>query len=41
VLPLELEKTLFNGVHTALDLPPDKLMRRTREKSKLHATQRK
>ncbi len=40
-IPRELEKSLFNGVHTALNLPPDKLVRRTREKSKSHATQRK
>jgi hypothetical protein len=40
-IPRELEKALFNGIHTALDLPTDKLMRRTREKSKPHATHRK
>jgi hypothetical protein len=40
-IPRELEKTLFNGAHAALNLLPDKLMRRRREKSKFHATQRK
>lgn len=40
-IPRELEKTLFNGVHTALIPPPNKPLRRTREKSKPHATQRK
>lgn len=40
-IPRELEKSLFNGVHTALNLPPDKLMRRTRESNKSNATQRK
>lgn len=40
-IPRELEKSLFNDVHTALNLPPDKLIRHAREKNKLHATQRK
>lgn len=41
MIPRELEKALFNGVHTAFIQPPNKPLRRTREKSKQHATQRK
>ena len=40
-IPRELEKTLFNGVHMALNPSLNKSLRRTREKNKLHATQRK